>query len=1147
MGRKGKKNYTKHNNTSTSRGRGLGNAPFIPGRGDGHGYGPDSPTRGRGRGGGYNPRTHVPGSSFTQEEMDFTIHMYADGEDLYFLLILKRTRAGWRGGGRGRGNFNNPPQNGNYQNGGNRGGYGSPHPRGTYTPRGGGSDRGRGRGRGGYFPPPQNEPDFSPRHGRGIGATPDTTPIANKKLGANATLSDLLYASRPLLKPIKFVSSVHAPFLFQYDQEELMRPIGEQIGDGEASHVPTADRIERIFHGDIGAEDSSSSSSSEDDDDDEDEEEVEEVDFNNLGALAAAPPTGKSKATATATKTETKVKVDGVHRMAESQVNTSSYQQTQHETRGAGARIANNSIPVKPATAQDQTRMDVEEGLTHSIQQQPPASFFIDTQPGFVHPALSPRPPMPPPEDDDDEEIIVYVAPHPKVRSVSRLGTHPPPPADKASSAMDIDTSGFEPYSPPAALSLASMSIQDPTPVAHFSPAAADTMDTDMTDRPRSVAPPAHKSSVPPEPTPSSIAAAPPQKIAPNPTIASLKKFDFASTLLASTLSSSSIRKFPNIISPRVAKKQNAWERKKAKRERMKAKKKGRRSTGTRGGGGGGGGLATYGALVDDARLYSEDVLWEENGGKDKKWEKRRRGDSDLDWGTEDGESDSDDDDDSESGVEIAPNGLGKPMSEKAKGKQKAQSEDMDASVDGGKEDDHGMEVDSEIDVEAMKRFVSGLVSRDAGMFTTMDDVEDEKKLREEDAEGWEDDEDEDEDDEDEDDEDEDEDEDGEEEEDEEVKAAIELEEKLLIGESSEDDDDDDDDDDEVDISPKSSFQARLEKLRAKSRENKARDADGGDMLAENMAWAEGTMMMTTMTTTMMILSLVNFRSVLFDILDQHADILDSRNRKERNKLFKAVQNGSFDIDYADMQPAGKRKDKYKNVPPELAAQWELDRKRKAELKHERELKKLIEATDPFTKKKGGKKGRKAMLKGAAADPTINLGPNRIIDMTTLVQQIRRFVDNLDGPRTMSLPPANKETRKNVHEMAAAFGLKSVSKGHGDARYTTLTKTSRTGLGRVDEWKVQKVVRRAGGRGARGDSFGDFDGGRAKGKGRVPRHKEGDEVGGSAPKIGEGNVGFKMLAAMGWEEGDKIGLSGGLETPLVAIIKHSKLGLGATK
>jgi len=38
-----------------------------------------------------------------------------------------------------------------------------------------------------------------------------------------------------------------------------------------------------------------------------------------------------------------------------------------------------------------------------------------------------------------------------------------------------------------------------------------------------------------------------------------------------------------------------------------------------------------------------------------------------------------------------------------------------------------------------------------------------------------------------------------------------------------------------------------------------------------------------------------------------------------------------------------------------------------------------------------------------------------------------------------------------------------------------------------------------------------------------------------------------LLEAMGWSEGKQIGTSGGLDQPLTAIIKHSKLGLGATR
>ena len=50
-----------------------------------------------------------------------------------------------------------------------------------------------------------------------------------------------------------------------------------------------------------------------------------------------------------------------------------------------------------------------------------------------------------------------------------------------------------------------------------------------------------------------------------------------------------------------------------------------------------------------------------------------------------------------------------------------------------------------------------------------------------------------------------------------------------------------------------------------------------------------------------------------------------------------------------------------------------------------------------------------------------------------------------------------------------------------------------------------------------------------------------------AAKIDGSNIGFKMLAAMGWSDGDRIGLSNpGLEAPLTAIMKKTKLGLGAT-
>ena len=55
-------------------------------------------------------------------------------------------------------------------------------------------------------------------------------------------------------------------------------------------------------------------------------------------------------------------------------------------------------------------------------------------------------------------------------------------------------------------------------------------------------------------------------------------------------------------------------------------------------------------------------------------------------------------------------------------------------------------------------------------------------------------------------------------------------------------------------------------------------------------------------------------------------------------------------------------------------------------------------------------------------------------------------------------------------------------------------------------------------------------------------------VGMAAPEITTTNVGFRMLAMMGWNNGEKIGVSGqGLNKPLAVIVKRTKRGLGMEK
>jgi hypothetical protein len=180
---------------------------------------------------------------------------------------------------------------------------------------------------------------------------------------------------------------------------------------------------------------------------------------------------------------------------------------------------------------------------------------------------------------------------------------------------------------------------------------------------------------------------------------------------------------------------------------------------------------------------------------------------------------------------------------------------------------------------------------------------------------------------------------------------------------------------------------------------------------------------------------------------------------------------------------AGKKKDKGQHLPPELKEQWDRDRVKKAEKKAERELQRLIAAADPLIPKKGGKKGRKAMRRAAAMGADDGL-LHHVVDMVSLEREIRRFITNLGGGHSMALPPMTKEERKKVHELANAFNLKSVSKGKGADRYTTLIKTTRSGLN-IDERKIGRVLRTTEVyiKGGRGPPV------------RAPKHREGDEVG----------------------------------------------------
>ncbi|KAH9055543.1 hypothetical protein EDB87DRAFT_1762222 [Lactarius vividus] len=413
-------------------------------------------------------------------------------------------------------------------------------------------------------------------------------------------------------------------------------------------------------------------------------------------------------------------------------------------------------------------------------------------------------------------------------------------------------------------------------------------------------------------------------------------------------------------------------------------------------------------------------------------------------------------------------------------------------------EDDGGMLVD-DIKADAISAFVwsmaaAGKVHIGAG------DLEDEERIRLEDA-----------------DEDEEEDECDSDSDGEDVDTELELADgmRILTAESGDDDEasrssfaDDDDSDDtseDQEVTPKRSFQARLQRIRSRTVGRPVKD-----MMQEELDQEQ---------------------ELDDDDDDSDSDIDDEESiiaqiqglLDERDEILRGKDRNS---------PKRKRD---KHVPVELHDQWECDRKKKTERKRLRELERTAAALDPFAfmkKKRRGKKERKIAARKAAAAS---------ISLETVVRHMRRFVEDLGSAPTLSLPPMERHARKSVHDLAAAFNLNSKSEGNGAARFTRLIKTTRSGL-RIDERKVAHILGKPA-----PPHGGDKGKGNGKAGGKI-RPRDGELVGGAAPKIDGSNLGFKMLSAMRWEEGNRIGTVGGvgLDIPLVAVIKTTKLGLGAS-
>lgn len=270
------------------------------------------------------------------------------------------------------------------------------------------------------------------------------------------------------------------------------------------------------------------------------------------------------------------------------------------------------------------------------------------------------------------------------------------------------------------------------------------------------------------------------------------------------------------------------------------------------------------------------------------------------------------------------------------------------------------------------------------------------------------------------------------------------------------------------------------------------------------------------------------------------------------------------------MQKKRKKKQKSDWITPDLANQWEHDRQKKSENKRKRAeaLRAAMEAEGPGKKRSKKLKIRLETMEGDSdldSDLEFELEdgqpktkakkgkgkdkkkvkepPKPKFDVWKIGRQIQGFISDRSR-NSLQLPPMDNDSRRRVHEIAIIYNLKSQSSGKGDNRATTLQRGAKTTLN-VNERKLEAKLRNweaallGGGKGRGNGGGGGKD---VKGSGR---HREGDIVGQHAAKIGSENAGYQLLQMMGWTEGARMGVTGGLEAPIHAVFKATKLGLGS--
>ncbi|KAI9089469.1 hypothetical protein DFS34DRAFT_639325 [Phlyctochytrium arcticum] len=173
------------------------------------------------------------------------------------------------------------------------------------------------------------------------------------------------------------------------------------------------------------------------------------------------------------------------------------------------------------------------------------------------------------------------------------------------------------------------------------------------------------------------------------------------------------------------------------------------------------------------------------------------------------------------------------------------------------------------------------------------------------------------------------------------------------------------------------------------------------------------------------------------------------------------------------------------------------------------------------------------------------------IFLTDINKRIRTFVKTLAGADTLMLPAMPGAVRRLVGGIAQEYILRLKNRGKGKSKVSILIRTQRSSV--PPNWRtlVHEVLEK--------EILAD---GRLKGPMRLPKPKTrrvpgapdhsakpmvGSVVGEGSKPIGQGNVGHRMLMAMGWSAGQALGTGsaeGGLVEPVEVLIRSRRSGLG---